>query len=209
MKKIILLTLVFISITTFSQEKKNDGYFPAEYVLKKSPNDTIKAKVRNIGIYSNKKYSDMTILFKMTMLDNLGKKTKILPEEIKYIKITDTENNTPHEFFASTDKFLKDEGLVKILYEGKKISWYKDYVNSLLSTSIVVNGYIVDNNKNIIFEGFLDSSKKHLKKLFKQYPDLSEMMRSAKTDEDYINILRMYGMMTDKLKIPQNFCGIC
>lgn len=192
MRKLVFIFLCLISLKIFSQEKENNTrYFPVEYILKTS-NDTIKGKVRNIGIFSNKKYSDMTILFDIQMLNDAGNKTMVKPQKIKYIKIQNPADGSFHEFFASTDKFGEEAGLVKVLFEGKKINWYKDYVNSALSVQVIIKGYLVDNNKNIIFKGFLDSSKNQIKKIFKQYPDLMDKVDSARTEEDYIKILQLY-----------------
>jgi len=91
MKAKIILLFSLLSILIFCQEKEIKGFFPAQYILKSS-NDTIKAKVRNVGKFTNKKYYFATVLFKMKMKDEQGNETWIEPNDLKYIKITD-ENN--------------------------------------------------------------------------------------------------------------------
>lgn len=196
MKKIFFLLGIFCFTIFFSQEKENKRYFPTEYVLKTS-GDTIKAKVRNTGLYTNTKYSFATILFKMKMMDEKGA-TKWVPiNHVRYIKIVD-ENQHKHEYFASTDKFLKEEGLVEVLYEGKNINWYKAFNNSILTPNVQFLNYLVDKDKNVLYkEGPLDDFKRNLKKLFKDDSDLEGKLKQANTEEDYIKILSLYDTKID------------
>ncbi|UWX61192.1 hypothetical protein N0B40_02710 [Chryseobacterium oranimense] len=193
--KIILLFSLF-SILIFSQEKENKGFFPAEYVLKSS-NDTIKAKVRNIGKFTNKKYYFATVLFKMKMKDEQGNETWIEPNDLKYIKITD-ENTLKHEYFSSSDRLPVERGLIEIMYEGRNVMWYKDYRNRALDMNLQIRGIIVDKNKKIIYDGFFYDAKGKFKKIFSGYPDLEEKLKSAKEEKDYIELLRLYDTKTDQ-----------
>lgn|GEM_PF-862402 len=195
MKKITFAIAIFC-FTFFLSQNKNQRYFSTQYILKNS-NDTIRAKIRNTGIYSNKKYSLYTILMKMKMVDSDGNTIWIKPKEIKYIKITDNEN-VEYEYFDSSEKFLKEEGLVRVIYEGKNINWYQSFDNPKLLTNITFKGYIVDKNKNIIDEYYFEDSKNRFKKLFQDYPDLQEKVKSLRTDEDYIDILKLYDVRLDK-----------
>ncbi|PRB05985.1 hypothetical protein CQ046_02070 [Chryseobacterium sp. MYb7] len=191
MKKIFFLFAILCSSFIFSQEKENKRYFPAEYVLKKS-GDTIKARVRNTGMYTNKKYSFATVLFKMKMMDEKGNTTWVPINEVRYIKILD-EDKQKHEYFASTDKFIKEKGLVEVVYEGKNINWYKAFSNSILSQGIQIVNYLVDKDKNILYkEMLLDGFSRNLKKLFKEDLDLTEKLKQAKIEKDYIKLLQLY-----------------
>lgn len=190
MKTKFIIFFSLFSIALFSQDKEDKGYFPTEYILKNS-NDTIKEKVRNVGRFTNKKYYFATILFKMKMRDSKGNESWIEPNDLKYIKITD-ENNIKHEYFGSAEKLPKEEGLLEIMFEGQNINWYKDYYNPTLRFQLEIKGYIIDKNKNILYRGFFNDSKGGFKKIFKNYPDLEERLKSAKTDEDYIELLRLY-----------------
>ncbi|SHK71992.1 hypothetical protein [Chryseobacterium polytrichastri] len=192
--KFILLFSLF-SILIFSQDQEAKGYFPAEYVLKSS-NDTIKAKVRNVGKFTNKKYYFATILFKMKIRDDQGNESWIEPNDVKYIKITD-ENNIKHEYFSSAGRLPKEEGLLEIMFEGKNINWYKDYYNPTLRLQLEIKGYIVDKNKNILYWGFFNDIKNKFKKIFKDDPNLMEKLKAAKTDEDYVELLRLYDTKID------------
>lgn len=188
MKRIVSLLIFFTFSFLFSQDDKN--FFPTEYVLKNS-NDTIKAKVRNVGKFSNKKYYFATVLFKMKMKDATGNETWIEPDQLKYIKITD-ENNITHEYFSSVDRLPKEKGLIEIMYDGKNIKWYKDYHNPTLRMQLEIMGYIVDNNKNILYSGYFNDVSRKFKTLFAAYPDLVEKAKAAKTEQDYVGLLRIY-----------------
>lgn len=191
MKKIFFLLAILCFAFIFSQEKENKRYFPTEYVLKNS-GDTLRARVRNTGMYTNKKYSFATILFKMKMMDEKGNTTWVPINEVRYIKILD-ENQQKHEYFASTDKFLKEKGLVEVVYEGKNINWYKAFNNSILSPGIQILNYLVDKDKNILYEeSLLDNFSRNLKKLFKDDLDLTEKLKQAKTEKDYLELLQLY-----------------
>lgn len=190
MKKIFLACVLW-SFLGFAQ--KGERMFPVEYVLK-STNDTIKTKIRNTGYYSNKKYHFATIMFKMLMVDEKGNKNWVEPKDVKFIKITDPENIT-HTYYASSDKLGVERGLVEVLYEGNKISWYRGFSNSTLSISsqLKVFGYVLDSSRKIINIGLFDDSKKFIKnKIINTDPDLLAMWKSAKTDADFAKILEIY-----------------
>ena len=190
MKTKFILLFSLLSAFLFSQQKDDKNFFPVEYILKSSQ-DTIKAKVRNVGKFSNKKYYFATIMFKMKMRDSDGNESWVQPDDIKYIKITD-ENNLKHEYFASSERLPKEQGLIEVLYEGKNINWYKDYHNPTLAMQLQIKGYITDNNKNILYWGFFDDLKRKFKIIFKDYPDLQLRLKSANTEEDFVRLLRLY-----------------
>lgn len=194
MKKLIFLLVLFCFNLMFSQGMK--GFFPAEYVLKHS-NDTIKTQVRNVGRFTNKKYYFATVLFKMKMKDESGHETWVEPADVEYIKITD-ENNIKHEYFSSSERLPQEKGLIEIMYEGKNINWYKDYYNPTLRMQLEIKGYLVDKEKNILYSGFFNDMKGKLGKIISAYPDLKEKLKSVKTDQDYIEILRLYDSRLDK-----------
>lgn len=115
MKKLIFLLSFFCFNFIFSQEIK--GFFPAEYILKNS-NDTIKAQVRNVGRFTNRKYYFATVLFKMKMKDDNGNETWVEPDDVEYIKITD-ENHIKHEYFSSSERLPREQGLIELCMKGK------------------------------------------------------------------------------------------
>lgn len=185
MKKIVFLLLFFCFALSFSQENEKSRYFPAVYTLKNS-NDTIKARVRNTGAINNKKYALYTIIMKMKMVDNEKNVTWVKPNDIRYIKITDPEN-VSYEYFASTDKLSKEVGLVKSIYEGRNISCYQGYSGT--GFNVMGKEYVINKDKNIIFEGSL--AEERFKSLFTKYPDLGEKLKSAKTLDDYKEVLKL------------------
>ncbi len=198
MKTKFVLLFSLLSVFLFSQKKDDKGFFPVEYILKTSQ-DTVRAKVRNIGKFTNKKYYFATVMFKMKMKDSEGNEIWVQPNDVKYIKITD-ENNIIHEYFASSERLPKEEGLIEILYEGKNINWYKDYHNPTLRMQIDIKGYITDHNKNILYHGFFDDLKNKFKIIFKDDPDLASKAKTAKTEKDYVEVLRLYDSKADQYK---------
>lgn len=196
MKNTLILFFSLFSLIIFSQEKENKGFFPVEYILKNS-NDTIKATIRNVGKFTNKKYYFATILFKMKMKDDKGNETWVEPNDVRYIKITD-ENNLKHEYFESAERLPKEKGLIEIMYEGRNINWYKDYHNPALRAQLEIKGYIIDKDKNVLYSGFFNDFKGAFRKMLKAYPDLEEKLKAAKTEEDYVEVFRLYDSKIDK-----------
>jgi hypothetical protein len=133
----------------------------------------------------------------MKMKDDQGNETWIEPNDLKYIKITD-ENNLKHEYFSSSDRLPVERGLLEIMYESHNIMWYKDYRNRALDMNLQIRGIIVDKNKKIIYDGFFYDSKGKFKKIFGDYPDLEEKLKSAKEEKDYIELLRLYDAKIDQ-----------
>jgi hypothetical protein len=108
----------------------------------KNSNDTIKAQVRNVGRFTNRKYYFVTVLFKMKMKDDSGNETWVEPDDVEYIKITD-ENHIKHEYFSSSKRLPRKQGLIEIMYEGKNINWYKDYYNPTLRMQLEIKVYLL------------------------------------------------------------------
>lgn len=191
MKKIALLLVFFCFTLGFAQDKEDTRYFPVVYVLKNS-SDTIKARVRNTGIVSNKKYSVYTILMKMKMVDKEKNTTWVRPGDLKYIKITDPEN-VSYEYYDAASKSLNDIGLVRIMYEGKNIRGYQGYSSS--GFSIISREYIVNKDQKIIFEGHIADQK--FRDFLNNDLDVEEKLKSAKTFEDYGQALRIWDTKLD------------
>lgn len=190
MKRTLILLLSLLSVFLFSQEKNDKRFFSAEYILKNTQ-DTIRAKVRNVGLFTNKKYYVATIMFKMKMKSSDGSEIWVKPNDVAYIKITD-ENNMSHRYFASSERLSQEKGLIEILYEGKNISWYRGYHNPTLGTQMLIMGYLTDSNKNILHQGLFDDLKNRFKKIFKDFPDVEAKAKEAKTEKDYVDVIKFY-----------------
>ncbi len=61
-----------------------------------------------------------------------------------------------------------------------------------------IKGYLVDKEKNILYSGFFNDMKGKLGKIISTYPDLKEKMKWVKTDQEYIEILRLYDSRLDR-----------
>ncbi|MDH6254397.1 hypothetical protein M2347_004124 [Chryseobacterium sp. H1D6B] len=192
MKKIPFLLGLFCFISVFSQNefKYRENHFPIKYVLKNS-SDTIKTRVQNVGIFSNKKFSAATYINNIYVLDSLGHKTAVPESNIHYMEITDLKNET-RKFISSSSFLTKDIGLLEIKYEGK-ITWYRDWYYG--GANITKFDFIIDFiNKKVIKETgfFTPSLKDELKEKFAAYPDLLLLINSWKKDEDLMKILKIY-----------------
>lgn len=189
MKTTFVLVLTFLSVLIFAQDNSDKSFFPAKYVLKSS-NDTIRAKVRNVGKFTNRKYSSATILYKMKMRDATGKEIWVQPKDVEYISISD-ENNIRHEFFASDDRLPVDVGLVEILYEGENVSWYKGG-SSEVADRPEDYSFIVDIRKNKFYHPYSYLNQSVFKKIFEGDPELVDGLKKAKTTDDYLQLLKIY-----------------
>ncbi|CAA7387396.1 hypothetical protein [Chryseobacterium fistulae] len=196
MKKNTFLFLFFCFSFLFSQEKSNkytENYFPIKYILKKSK-DTVKTKVQNVGIDSNKGFSPITYIHNMYVLNSSGDKIKIAEDSIQYMQITDLKN-VKRRFISSASILSKDIGLLEIMYKGK-ISWYRNnyYKGPIYTAKISKRDFLLDHKSKTITEiGFMSPGvRDQLKEIFSMYPDLTSMVDSMVVDTDLLKILRLY-----------------
>lgn len=188
MKNIAVLLFSLLSLLTYSQKKVEfkERDFPAKYVLKSS-GDTIVSRVRNTGMVTNSKFSYYTILMKMPMVNDYGKKTIVKPEDISYLKITDPAGKT-YKFISSESILNENAGLMKIIYDGSKIKVYRKFEANSYDYSVSGKNYFVEKNKGVIEI----SSNKKMEKYFSDYPEIVMMVDKIKNDDDLLNLLQIY-----------------
>ena len=197
MKKITFLfsLLCFVSVFSQKQFQYKENHFPVKYVLKNST-DTIKTRVQNIGIFTNKKFSAATYIKQVNMLDSLGNKNVISEFDIDYMEVTDPQN-VIRKFTSSTSLHLakNDFGLIEIVYHGK-ISWYRDYFYvGLVGYKMNKVDFLIDKKDGKLTNesGFFNPSiKNNLKEKLKDYPELLASIDKSKKDEDLIKVLELY-----------------
>jgi hypothetical protein len=196
MKKIVLLLSVFCFSLLFSQKehnKYNEAYFPVKYLLKNSK-DTIKTKILNIGIYDDQEFSPATYLKQITVLDPSGKKLKVNENNIQYMEITDLKK--VKRKFISSKIISKDQGLLQIMYQGKKTAWYRrSYYSGPIYTYKTkdIDYLMFRNDKNITEIYFkMPGSKEQLKEKFRAYPDIIASIDMMFEDTDLLKILKLY-----------------
>ncbi|AZA90194.1 Uncharacterised protein [Chryseobacterium nakagawai] len=197
MKKITFLFSLFCFISVFSQNhfQYKENHFPVKYVLKNST-DTIKTRVQNIGIFTNKKFSPATYIKQVNMLDSLGNKTVISEFDIDYMEVTDPQN-VVRKFTSSTSLRLTkyDFGLIEILFQGK-LSWYRDYFYiGLTGYKMNKTDFLINkaDGKVINESGFFNPGiKNNLKEKLQDHQDLVRLVDKSKKDEDIIKVLELY-----------------
>ncbi|MEN4761055.1 MULTISPECIES: hypothetical protein [unclassified Chryseobacterium] len=147
MKKILILSSLVCFIFSYSQEssfKYKDRHFPARYVLKGS-NDTIKTRVLNIGVFSNKKYHAATYVGSVLTISEKGERKRIKESDIAYMEIEDLDG-VKRELISSVPILGKDVGLLEIFDDGEKTG-YIDYFRSSLSGPLSSRYYPKEDNK--------------------------------------------------------------
>lgn len=187
--------LCFTIVFSQKQFQYKENHFPVKYVLKNST-DTIRTRVQNIGIFTNKKFSAATYIKQVNMLDSLGNKTVISEFDIDYMEVIDPQN-VVRRFASSTSLHLakNDFGLIEILYQGK-MSWYRDYFYvGMVGYKMNKVDFLIDkeDGKLINESGFFSPSiKNSLKEKLKDYPELLVGVDKSKKDEDLIKVLERY-----------------
>ncbi|WP_285268908.1 hypothetical protein [Kaistella rhinocerotis] len=189
MKKFALFVSLVFSVMLLAQKTHQfkDHQFPARYVLKKST-DTVQSHIQNMGAFKLSTYSPATVIKKLYMIDDFGKKFNLKENDVAYIEFTDTED-LKHVFVAAPDHL--DLGLVKSLHKGR-MSYFIDYYFTNLYGNYSSTEYLVEDNKELIKSGLFNASGKKLKERFADYPDLLTLVDTMKTREDLVNILKLY-----------------
>lgn len=196
MKKITLLLSVICFSLLFSQKehnKFNEAYFPVKYLLKNSK-DTVKTKILNIGIYDDQEFSPATYLKQITVLDPSGKKLKVNENDIKYMEITDLKKVKRR--FVNSKVVSKDQGLLQVMFEGKKTAWYRRsyYSGSIYTYKTKDIDYLMFRKDKSITEIYfkMPGSKELLKEKFRAYPDITALIDVMFEDTDLLKILKLY-----------------
>ncbi|MET3536155.1 hypothetical protein [Chryseobacterium limigenitum] len=195
MKRLIFLISFLCFNLFFSQKqfKYKDTHFPIKYILKNST-DTIRTRVQNMGLYTNKKFSSATYINNMYVIDSLGNKTKVPEQDIAYMEITDLQN-VKRKIISSSTVFSKDFGLLETIYEGNKTAYYRsaNYSVSIYSPMIIYSDYLIfKTDKSIVELGSAGRFKIKMKQKFSAYPDILLLIDSWKYDNDLIKILDRY-----------------
>lgn len=193
MKKTVVLCMVMASLAVNAQKSyvPKESHYPAKYVLKSAPNDTVQAYLQNIGAFKMAEYYPTTWIKKLTFYNNEGKRQPIKEHDLQYVEFVDNHQKT-HKLVDSRNVLGKDLGLVEELYRGPKIGWYLEafYVN--IYGSIGMTEFITEQGKETIDNGMFSNFRKKMKERFSAYPDLLEMLDKAKTKEDYIQLYKAY-----------------
>lgn len=193
MKKILVLLLVMACIVAFAQKAyvPKDSHYPAKYVLKSAPNDTVRTHIQNIGAFKVSEYYPATWIKRLTFFTAEGKRQAIKENDLRYVQFVDNRQ-VVHTLVDSETVLGKNLGLVEELYRGPKIGWYSDayYVN--IYGNIGMTEYVMENGKETLDNGMFSNFKKKMKDRFSAYPDLLEMLDKASSKQDYVTLFKAY-----------------
>ena len=178
----VLFILSFLTFSTVFSQKNIDA------IIIKNNNDTISSKIK---IYTNIFYKNIineSSFYKSLILvdENGKKKDKIKASNVKELKFTDLEGK--EKTYLNGGKYLKE-----LVYNGKKIKWYRDILQNMYDGSIQYVDYLIDNNGNEYKMGLFNNLKKKLLEATKSKPELATEIENTKlTYENILIILKKY-----------------
>ena len=179
--KIFLIVLLSLSPFLFSQK-----YLDATII--KNNNDTINSKIKIFtNIFYKNLINESSFYRTVILVDENGKKIeKIKAIDIKELKFTDLEGQ--NRIYLNGGKALK-----QLVYDGKKIKWYRNISQNLYDGSIQYFDYLIDNEGKEYKMGLFNNSKKKLIEATKSNPELENEIENTKmTYENILLILKKY-----------------
>ena len=179
--KIFLIVLLSLSPFLFSQK-----YLDATII--KNNNDTINYKIKIFtNIFYKNLINESSFYRTVILVDENGKKIeKIKAIDIKELKFTDLEGQ--NRIYLNGGKALK-----QLVYDGKKIKWYRNISQNLYDGSIQYFDYLIDNEGKEYKMGLFNNSKKKLIEATKSNPELENEIENTKmTYENILLILKKY-----------------
>jgi hypothetical protein len=170
MEKITILFIIFLNTNIFAQKT-----IPTQIIFKN--NDTLQTNLRipfNPGL--NKIY----------IVDENGKNNTLKKDEIKLLK---------YIYFNEKKITFRDDGkgLNQILFDGKKLKWYRITNLNLYDGSVMNTEYIENKNNDVVKIGVYKKSKNELKLITENKQEISTLIDENKITEEFIlEILQKY-----------------
>jgi len=178
-----LLSIIFISFSSLAFSQK---YLDA--IIVKKNNDTIKSKMRvSTNIFQKDLINEASFYRTIFLVDENGKKKeKIKAVDVNELKFTDFYGN--NRTYLNGGRTLKE-----LVYDGKKIKWYRNLSTNLYDGSIQYFDYLIDNNGQEYKMGLFNNSKKKLIEATKSKPELaSEIENTKMTYSNMLLIIKKY-----------------
>ena len=187
MKKILFILSFFYFILGFSQSAVIDSKIT--FVDGKELNSKI--RFRKSFFYENEIYENSITQKYVVLINEKGKKEKHLFNEFKRVEFTDLKGKV-RIFERPIEKFA----LYELIYNGKKIKFYRDYTENMYDHSQGSYEIIVKNQNEYVFLDFLTNNRKKLKEIMSDRSDLFPLIDKINynklKDEDLIEILKKY-----------------
>lgn len=177
----------------FSQKEAGfrDNPLPAKYLLKGS-SDTIYTHIAGSYAFKKNHFTADTFMKNIRTEEN-GVKVKVPVENIRYLEITDFDNTVRK--FTTSDYFpnLKLRGvMLEIAYRGKKVMVLREQYTINMYGNTASNYYTFEGRELLRkARGFSDQADA-LKARLQPYPDLLELFKKVKKEEEYYTLLADY-----------------
>lgn len=189
-KSIILSCLIIHSFSVFSQTST------VEATLVLDTKDTLRGTVKVwLHLFNKEQINELSFNRRTWFLQG-DKFIKIRTKNILSLEFTDFQGK--HRFFIS-DKMLSnfpDKGLLFERIVDGRLSWYKRYSqNSYDFSMVVIDNFFLEGEEPIVLGAFRNT-KKNLKELTSDFPELAEDIDDYKTDDDILNIINRFNQLS-------------
>ena len=159
--------------------------FSQKYVtasITKMDNDTINSKMKiTTNMFSKNFINENSFIRTLYLIDDNGDKTRnISAKDIKDLKFIDLDGKP--RTYVNDGKLLRE-----LLFNGKKIKYYRGISQNLYDGSIQSNYYLIDSNGKKY-----SLRKKDLIEITKSKPELLSEIENRSDVESIINILKKY-----------------
>ena len=187
MKKFLFILSFFCFILGLSQSTVIDS--KVTFVDGKKTNAKIRFRIS--FIYENEIYENSITQKNVVFVNEKGKKEKHLFNEFKSIEFIDLKGKE-RIFERPIEKY----GLFELIYEGKKIKWYRDYNENMYDHSQGSYEIIVKSPNEYVFLDVLTNNRKKLKEIMSDredlFPLIEEINYNRLKDEQLIELLKKY-----------------
>ena len=143
------------------------------------------------GLHENEIYENSITQKNVVFVNEKGKKEKHLFNEFKSIEFIDLKGKE-RIFERPIEKY----GLFELIYEGKKIKWYRGYNENMYDHSQGSYEIIVKSPNEYVFLDVLTNNRKKLKEIMYDRPDLFQLIEQINynrlKDEQLIEVLKKY-----------------
>lgn len=171
MRKYLLFLISIISTNIIFSQKYLDA------TIINSENDTIHSKIKVSGMLFNADNIDIRSFYNSVILvdNNLNVTQKIKSKNLKELIFDDASGNKLT--FVNKNGFLD-----QLLFDGKKIKWFRSFTQNLYDGSLSSSDYMIKENGEVVKLGGLGSRrKKKLKEITQSKPELAEKIDKLET----------------------------
>jgi hypothetical protein len=183
-----LLTIIFTCFTLVLYSQTT----PLKAKLILLDGDTLKGKVlAKPNVFSKTIFYESSINQRIRFIKESGEKVKFKDEQVSTLEFTDLKGQK--RTFVSKNHIR----LLEVLYDGK-LKWYRDYFTTdVYQSNQSQYDLIFDENGKEFKITMFNSMKNKLKEVVKDDPELSEIIKNSKMEDD--NVLKILQLYDKKL----------